>query len=246
MEKNLYIPLEIKNFNLSEDKKTVEWEAVIFSSEFNRNKAFFDVTKMNRWSKKLEKIQFNNDHNGKYFSTVTDKIIDFKIVEDENGAIEALAKIQSTNPEKIANPEKVTGFSIEIKVDKNDVIKNENGEYYKDYEWVGVAYLQGQLAGSGDTRILSLRTFSMIEEEEKKNTPSPVTPPQNDEEIEKLKKEFAILQARKEEEEKEIEALKKEFADVKNWKEVLKTPIQNNPELNKSNKTIKNLLVMEK
>jgi hypothetical protein len=208
MEKKIYIPLEIKNFNLSQDKQTVEWEAVIFSSEFNRNKAFFDVTKMNRWSKKLEKIQFNNDHNDKYFSTVTDRIVDFKIVEDENGVIEALAKIQSINPEKVANPEKVTGFSIEIKVEKNDVIKNENGEYYIDYEWIGVAYLQGKLAGSGDSRILSLRTFSMIEEEEEKKNIPPVNPPQNDE-------------------------------------EVLKTQTQNNPE-KKSNKTIKNLLVMEK
>jgi hypothetical protein len=251
MDKNIRVPLEIKTFKVDEEKKTVEWEAVIFSSEFNRNKAFFDVTKMNRWSKKLEKIQFNDNHNGKYFSTVTDKIVEFKIVEDESGAVEALAKIQSTNPEKVLNPEKVTGFSIEIQVDKNNVIKNENGEYYKDYEWVGVAYLKGQLAGSGDTRILSLRTFSMVEEEIEEQTPS--TPPVDDnktEEIEELRKQFEELKAfklaKEEEETKEIEELKKQFSEIKNWKEVLKTPTTTINQSNQSTKSVGDLLVMEK
>ena len=144
-------------------KKTangVRWEAVIFSSEFNRNRAYFDIQKMMRWAGKLEKILMNNDHDGKYFSNTTDKIVEIRVETDDSGVTECYAVVESINEEKINDPESVTGFSIELMVEPEDVISNENGEYYKDYEWVGMAYLRGQLAGSGDTRLLSMKTFA--------------------------------------------------------------------------------------
>jgi hypothetical protein len=151
---------EAKPRNFEKTANGVRWEAVIFSSEFNRNSAYFDIYKLARWKNKLEKILLNNGHNGKYFSITTDKLLSIEVKTDDNGVTECFAVVESTNPEKIANPESVTGFSIELMVDAKDVISNENGEYYIDYEWVGMAYLLGELAGSGDTRLLSMKTFN--------------------------------------------------------------------------------------
>jgi hypothetical protein len=151
---------EAKARNFQKTPNGVQWEAVIFSSEFNRNASYFDIHKLARWSKKLNKVAMNNNHDGKYFSAITDKVVSIEVQTDENGITECFAVVESTNPEKIANPEMVTGFSIELMVDKKDVISNENGEYYIDFEWVGIAYLISELAGSGDTRLLSMKTFS--------------------------------------------------------------------------------------
>lgn len=165
--------MEAQARNFEKTANGVRWEAVIFSSEFNRNKAYFDVAKMKRWASKLNKVLLNNSHNGKYFSITTDKVVEIKVEFDDDGVTECYAIVESTNPEKIANPEIVTGFSIEILVDDKDVISNENGEYYIDYEWIGLAYLLGELAGSGDTRLLSMRTFaqakSQTDEVQQKN-----------------------------------------------------------------------------
>ena len=153
--------LEAQARNFSEIPNGVRWEAVIFSSEFNRNKYFFDIYKLLRWKGRLEKVLMNNNHNGKYFANSTDKIVDISVSTDENGVTECFAVIESTNDEKRSNPDMVTGFSIELRVDEKDVIANENGEYYTDYEWVGIAYLTGILAGSGDARILTTKTFQL-------------------------------------------------------------------------------------
>jgi hypothetical protein len=149
---------EARNFEAT--ATGVRWEAVIFSSEFNRNKAYFDLNKMRRWVNKLTKVLLNDDHNEKYFSITTDQIESIEIVSDDSGVTEVYAVVVSTNPKKVADPTIVTGFSIEVMVDAKNVISNENGEYYIDFEWVGMAYLTGQLAGSGDTRLLSMRTFA--------------------------------------------------------------------------------------
>jgi hypothetical protein len=151
---------EAKSRNFQETPNGVQWEAVIFSSEFNRNQSYFDIYKLKRWRDKLSKVMMNNNHDGKYFSAVTDKITAIDVRTDERGITECFATVQSTNSEKRANPEKVTGFSIELMVDTKDVIANENGEYYIDYEWVGMAYLLSEMAGSGDTRLLSMKTFN--------------------------------------------------------------------------------------
>jgi hypothetical protein len=136
---------EIKHFeaklrNFQSTPNGVRWEAVIFSSEFNRNAYYFDIYKLLRWKNRLNAILFNNKHDGKYFSYTTDKLLDIKVSTDDNGITECYAIIESTNPEKRANPEMVTGFSIEISVKPENVIKNENGEFYTDFEWVGIAY----------------------------------------------------------------------------------------------------------
>ena len=151
---------EAKSRNFQETPNGVQWEAVIFSSEFNRNSAYFDIHKLARWAKKLNKVMMNNNHDGKYFSAVTDKITSIEVTTDENGITECFAVVESTNKEKRESPEMVTGFSIELMVEAKNVISNENGEYYIDYEWVGMAYLISGLAGSGDTRLLSMKTFN--------------------------------------------------------------------------------------
>lgn len=158
MLKTVNYDVEARNFQ--EIPNGVRWEAVIFSSEFNRNKYFFDIHKMKRWANKLEKVLLNNNHDGKYFANSTDKITSIEVTTSEDGVTECLAVIESTNEEKRNNPDMVTGFSIELRVDEKNTIKNENGEYYSDYEWQGMAYLIGKLAGSGDTRILNTVTFA--------------------------------------------------------------------------------------
>lgn len=165
--KKVWLEAQVRNFQ--EIPNGVQWEAVIFSSEFNRNKSYFDIQKMKRWAGKLEKVLLNNNHKGKYFSVQTDKVVELKVETNETGVTEAYAIVQSINEEKRKNPEMVTGFSIELMVDGKDVIANENGEYYIDYEWVGLAYLTGELAGSGDTRLLSMKTFSQSEGENNQN-----------------------------------------------------------------------------
>jgi hypothetical protein len=114
MQKKMKVWLESQTRGFKTTDGPVEYEAVIFSSEFNRNKAFFDISKMKRWSDKLNKVLLNNSHDGKYFSVTTDKIKELRIETDENGITEAYAIIESTNPEKVANPSAVTGFSIEL------------------------------------------------------------------------------------------------------------------------------------
>ena len=138
----------------------VRWEAVIFSSENNRNEYYFDIYKLLKWKNRLGSILLNNNHDGKYFSPLTDKVVDIKVETNDNGVTECYAVIESTNKEKRINPELVTGFSIEISVDPKNEIKNHNGEFYLDFEWVGIAYLTGKLAGSGGSRLLDKKTFA--------------------------------------------------------------------------------------
>lgn len=190
---------EAKARNFKETPNGVQWEAVIYSSEFNRNKYFFDVHKLLRWQNKLEKVLLNNNHEGKYFSNNTDKVVSIEVKTDDNGITECFAIVESTNEEKRNNPDLVTGFSIELMVDGKDVIANENGEYYIDYEWIGLAYLTGILAGSGDSRVLSTKTFSqqvnnnMNEQQVKELLAAQKKELQAEfaEQTEKLKKEFA-------------------------------------------------------
>jgi hypothetical protein len=154
------VNFDVKVAKFEEIPNGVRWEAVIFSSEWNRNHYFFDIQKLLRWSKKLEKVLMNNDHDGKYLPYATDGIKEIRVETDDNGVTECFAVIESTNEEKRKNPMSVTGFSIELGYNDEDVIKNKNGMYLIDYEWVGIAYLNGILAGSGDTRILNTLTFS--------------------------------------------------------------------------------------
>ena len=152
--------------NFTKTANGVRWEAVIFSSEFNRNKRYFDIKKLFKPFQTrvdlLNKILLNNSHDGRYFSVATDKVVEVVINESDDGQVtEVYAIVESTNEEKKANPEMVTGFSIEIMVDANDVAVFPDGdEFYRKPEWMGLAYLEGQLAGSGDTRILSMKTFA--------------------------------------------------------------------------------------
>ena len=81
--KKVWLEAQVRNFQ--EIPNGVQWEAVIFSSEFNRNKSYFDIQKMKRWSGKLEKVLLNNNHKGKYFSVQTDKVVELKVETNEAG-----------------------------------------------------------------------------------------------------------------------------------------------------------------
>jgi hypothetical protein len=144
---------------LKHNSKKVEWEAIIFSSNFNRNQTFFDIFKLQSYQDKLEKILFNINHQPPYLA-ITNRVKKIALEVKNNSEQELRATIVSTDPKILAIADQITGFSIEIQVLPSDVISNQNGEYYKHFEWVGIAYLTGVLAGSGDSRILDRRTYS--------------------------------------------------------------------------------------
>ena len=136
-----------------------EIDQVIFSTAFNRNECYFQVSKLLTYSNKLSKLLADIDHDlsqtgGKYvpasgagytkiWSMVTD------------GAFEVYGTWRAVNPFFVDRRNEFSAPSIELMVDEDDAIVNENGEYYEEFEWVGTAQLAGIMAGSGDARNVS-------------------------------------------------------------------------------------------
>ena len=205
--------------------------ACLFSTAYNRNKSFFQVSKLMSWGKKLESILHNFNHDlsisgNKYFGNKTKLTKIWTEIVD--GELEIWTTLESSDPEFIARKDEITAPSIEIMVDPVDIIINENGEYYIDFDFVGVAWLLGIPAGSGNTRISEIREFSTdlsseIDFKKQNNAQN-----MNEEHIHSLLEEqnktltenFSV----------QIEGLKKEFAEtigqsqreeetVHNWKD---------------------------
>lgn len=147
---------EVKPIQYKEIPNGVEFDMVIFSTAYNRNKAYFQVSKLLKWQNKLERIMFDFNHDleltgGKYlgnqskFTKLWSEFVD--------GELEIKATFQSTDDLVISKAKEITAPSIELMVDTDNVIFNDLGEYYIDFDWVGCALLLGVPAGSGDARI---------------------------------------------------------------------------------------------
>lgn len=140
-----------------------EADVVFFTTVNNRNRAFFQVPDLLLSGSKLEKLLWNFNHEleltgGVYLGNQT-KIISLnsRIVD---GVFEVYGTVRTEDPIVIEKKDKITGVSIELMVDDDDIIRNENGMYFTQFEWVGTAFLLGIMAGSGDSRVTEIRTFS--------------------------------------------------------------------------------------
>lgn len=143
-----------------------EVDQVIFSTAYNRNKYFFQVSQLMAYADKLTKLGSNLNHdlrltNNQYVPAM--KAGYTKIwYEWVNGDLEIRGTFRFSDPQFIAVMDQMTGPSIELMVDETHAIINENGEYYPEVEWVGTSQLLGVLAGSGDARNLSeFREFDL-------------------------------------------------------------------------------------
>lgn len=174
----------------TQDVKKVMFSACIFSTANNRNKAYFQVSELLKYKEKLGKMLTSFDHNlkltgGKYMSNLTkyDNLIG-KIID---GELEIWVDVESTDPEFIKNIDNITAPSIEVFVNEKTMISNENGDYFVDFEWVGISWLLGVPAGSGDARLDKIKKF------EKNHQEKIITITMNEEEVK------ALLEAQKQE-----------------------------------------------
>jgi hypothetical protein len=196
------------------DKKEgkIEITACIFSTAHNRNKGYFQVSKLLSYSDKLERIMHNFNHdltlsNGKYFGNKTKMTKMWS--EFNNGELEIWAILESSDPDFIARKDEITAPSIELLVSPDELISNENGEYFIDFDFIGVGWLLGIPAGSGDTRITAIREFShdLVEEKIYNINNNNMTEEQLQAQLESQKNELTEVFK------SEIETIKADFAD---------------------------------
>lgn len=161
LEGNEYV--SVKKSNKTSQFNGVELDVVFFTTAFNRNKAYFQVADLLYAKNRPEKLLVNINHDlkitgGKYFGNTTrHTLIDSRV---KDGVFEVYGKIVSSDPYIIKNKDDITGVSIEIVYDDKDTIQTKEGIYITDFEWVATAILMGVPAGSGDTRLENIRTFS--------------------------------------------------------------------------------------
>jgi len=199
-------PLNISySANKESGTKKIEFEMCVFSTSFNRNKAYFQVSKLLEYRDKLNRILTNINHDlslsgGKYMGNLT-KYSNLQGRFSESN-LEIWVKVESKDPLLIQYKDDITAPSIELIVEEKDIISGENGEYFVDFDWVAIAFLVGVPAGNGDARIESIRQFdnninkkTMTEEQVKQLL---------EKQAEDLKKEFS----------QQTEAIKVEFAKI--------------------------------
>jgi hypothetical protein len=197
------------------DGSGFEVDQVIFSTAYNRNKCFFQVSKLLGYSNKLSKLLFDLNHDlaqtgGEYVAYQQAGYT--KIWSEMNGEnLEVHGTFRSTSPYFIAIKDKINAPSVELLVDESTAIINENGEYYDQFEWVGTAQLTGQMAGSGDARNISeIREFNLdLTPKEHKQFNNNIMQEEQvkallDEQKETLTKDFTT----------QLEGIKKEFSEV--------------------------------
>jgi len=197
------------------DGSGFEVDQVIFSTAYNRNKCFFQVSKLLGYSNKLSKLLFDLNHDlaqtgGEYVAYQQAGYT--KIWSEMNGEnLEVHGTFRSTSPYFIAIKDKINAPSVELLVDESTAIINENGEYYDQFEWVATAQLTGQMAGSGDARNISeIREFNLdLTPREHKQFNNNIMQEEQvkallDEQKETLTKDFTT----------KLEGVKKEFSEI--------------------------------
>lgn len=144
--------------------KRIEFDMCIFSTGYNRNNAFFQVSKLLEYRNKLNRLLTCLNHNlkltgGKYMSNKT-QYSDMQAKFNESN-LEIWLHVVSEDPELIKYKDEITAPSIELLVEEKNLISSENGEYFIDFDFVAIAFLTGIPAGNGDARIESLRQFDL-------------------------------------------------------------------------------------
>jgi hypothetical protein len=160
------VVFESKPLEFKEDSGGYEITAMLFSTAYNRNKAYFQVSDLMKWVNKTESILNDLDHDltitgGKYFGTKDTKLA--KIWHQfTDGDLEIWGTLQTKDPLFVANIDKITAPSIELMVNEEDCICNEFGEYYTQIDWVGIGWLRGMVAGSGNARVTEIKEFNHL------------------------------------------------------------------------------------
>jgi hypothetical protein len=152
----------------------IEFSMCVFSTGFNRNHAYFQVSKLLEYREKLSRLLSNINHSDKYLKNLT-KYSNIR-GEFKESNLEIWVDVKSTDPELIKYKDEITAPSIELLVEEKNLISSKNGEYFIDFDWVAISYLTGIPAGCGDARIESIRQYdynfnnknNMKEEEIKK------------------------------------------------------------------------------
>ena len=152
--------------NFQEVSGGFEVEMMIFSTAFNRNKAYFQVSDLMKWKNKLDSIMFNFNHDlslsgGKYLGN-QNKFTSLR-ADYSTGELEIFANFKTTDPVVVARKSEITAPSIELMADEEDCICNENGEYFQTFDWVGCALLLGIIAGSGNARVGEIKDFNLLQ-----------------------------------------------------------------------------------
>lgn len=147
--------------------KVVFKDVVFFSTAFNRNNAYFQVSDLMLFANKLKKLLQNFNHDlslsgNKYLSNKDIEVVGFghRIVD---GDYEIYAEeVSTTDPEVVAYANEITGVSIELEIDEDDIkfFAGGGGAYFKRIDWLGWAWLLGEPAGSGNTRIQDIEIFA--------------------------------------------------------------------------------------
>ncbi len=153
-------PLEFK-----EVSGGFEVEMMIFSTADNRNKAYFQVSNLMKWQKKLDSIMFNFNHDlrlsgGKYLGN-QNKFTALR-ADYSTGELEIFANFRTTDPIVVAKKTEITAPSVELMVNDEDCICNEFGQYFTEIDWVGCALLLGVVAGSGNARVGEIKDFKHL------------------------------------------------------------------------------------
>lgn len=164
-----------------QDKTVVKFESVqngfevnmmLFSTAQNRNHSYFQVSDLLKWSNKLESILTNLNHNlslsgGKYLGNLNRWT---KIWGSfNNGDLEIWGTFRTEDPLVISKKDQITAPSIELLVDERDIIKDDKGEYFITFDWVGVALLLGVPAGSGGARLVDIHEYDLAQFPDLKN-----------------------------------------------------------------------------
>lgn len=208
--KNLAVKNPVREFK-EDDIEGYEIDQVIFSTAFNRNRCYFQVSKLLGYANKLTKLMSNINHD---LSNTDDRYIPsseagytkiWEVVND--GELEIWGTFRATSPFFVSRKNEFTAPSVELMVDERTAIINENGEYYEDFEWFATAQLAGIPAGSGDARNASeMREFNLDLTPYKKD--NIMTEEEVKSLLEEQKKEFST----------QLETIKKEFAVVSSTK----------------------------
>jgi hypothetical protein len=155
-------PSKVETFAL-DGVNGAKLELTIFSKANNRNKAYFDITNLlydDETAKKLI-FNFNHDSNDVIGGVMVNQLSNIRLEQGQNGS-EIKATFNSTDVKFLERLESVTGVSIEIMVAPEYIYSfKEGGEFYSQVEWVGMAFLTGVMAGSGDSRVNEIETYSL-------------------------------------------------------------------------------------
>lgn len=137
-------------------------ELTIFSKANNRNKAYFDITNLLYTDETCKKLifNFNHDKNDVLGGPLVNQLSNVRLEQGQNSA-EIKATFNSTDTKFLERLESITGVSIEIMVEPEYIFSFEGGEFYSEIEWSGMAFLTGVMAGSGNSRVNEISTYSL-------------------------------------------------------------------------------------